>query len=169
MPGTDIAFGVKEVLNVEPTAPAVRRVNILVVEDDAGIAELLRSVFDDILGWETMIVGDAETALSLLSHASMDVLLVDVNLPGMKGTDLLATVHLRQGGRQPTAILMSTDAHVSHVQAALISGAARDFVAKPFDLDLLIDVLTRAVSETDSAPDDTEESTAVSAGLPCAA
>lgn len=60
---------------------------------------------------------------------------------------------------------MSTDAHVPHVQAALNSGAARDFVAKPFDLDLLVEILTRAVSAPRAADEAAEDSAAVGAPM----
>jgi CheY-like chemotaxis protein len=74
-----------------------RSLNILFVEDD----ELIRMATVDMLkglGHVVFDAGDAPTALSILDHAVIDVLMTDLGLPGMSGGRLAAeATRLRPG------------------------------------------------------------------------
>ena len=71
-----------------------RTLSILVVEDDEAVAELIRTILNDVAGWGTTVVHDASAAREVLRHVRIEVLVVDVNLQGISGLELL--VLLRQ-------------------------------------------------------------------------
>jgi CheY-like chemotaxis protein len=79
---------------------------ILVVDDELSflrtIATALRSS-----GYETIIASDAETALALLESLQPDIMLIDVNLPGIQGTELATRVKEHPEHSDVPVILMS--------------------------------------------------------------
>jgi len=72
---------------VEPQAPA--RGNLLIVEDDTGVRTLTTQVLRDA-GWTVFEAGNPADALAIAARESqpLDLLLTDVVLPGINGTDL---------------------------------------------------------------------------------
>jgi DNA-binding response OmpR family regulator len=66
--------------------------SILVVEDDVAVAELIRTVLNDVTGWGATIVHNAAAAREVFRHVQIEVLVVDVNLPGISGIELLNAV-----------------------------------------------------------------------------
>ena len=64
--------------------------SILVVEDDAATAELVRTILYLVPGWGATVVHDAAAAREVFTHVRIEVLVLDVNLPGISGPELLA-------------------------------------------------------------------------------
>ena len=73
-----------------------------------------------------------------------------VNLPGISGPELLEHLRRAPEWRAPPVILMSAQPGQPLVQEALARAAARDeavqFIAKPFDVDDLVDAVAQAVA-----------------------
>ena len=63
--------------------------SILVVEDDEAVAELIRAVLNDVSGWGATVVHNAAAARAVFQHVRIEVLVLDVNLPGISGLELL--------------------------------------------------------------------------------
>jgi DNA-binding response OmpR family regulator len=118
---------------------------VLVVEDDPTVAELVRAVINDVPGWGAIVAYDAPSALNLLEHVRADVLVLDVMLPGTTGIELLASLRTRAGWHDPPVIVMSANVSAQTVERALGSDATVQFVAKPFDIDELVDAMERAL------------------------
>ena len=112
--------------------------SILVVEDDEAVAELIRTVLNDVPGWGVTVVHDASAAREVFRHVRIELLVVDVNLPGVSGLALLALLRQDPDWNEPPTILMSADADQAGIQAALRDGLARTFLRKPFDIDQLV-------------------------------
>lgn len=91
---------------------------VLLVEDDPDQAGLFTLILS-IDGYEVITVSDAASALARLAESPVALLLVDLDLPGMKGDVLIATVKAQYPGVK--TILFSNHAHVDTVAAA--SGA----------------------------------------------
>lgn len=117
---------------------------ILVVEDEPSVAQLVRAVLNDVPGWSVVVAYDAHAAIRLLEHVPADVLLVDVNLPGMSGIELLAELRRRRGWHEPPVIVMSANVPPQRVEEVLGPGSFMQFLNKPFDIDQLIDVVHAA-------------------------
>jgi CheY-like chemotaxis protein len=137
--------------NLGPYGDAYERTTtILVVEDDFAVAELLRSAINSSRGWGAVVVRDPAGALDVMQHVPVDVLVLDVNLPGMSGPQLLERLRDTPHWRNQQAIFMSAAGPHPDVERALRSGVATRFIAKPFDLDELIDAIDIAARSAGS-------------------
>jgi DNA-binding response OmpR family regulator len=120
-------------------------VSILVVEDDAAVSELLRTLLNDVPGWGATVVHDAAAARAVFRHVQVEVLVVDVNLPGISGLELLELLRRDHGWQDPPVILVSAEPSQPGVAEAVARGTALRFLAKPFDVDQLIQAVHEAV------------------------
>lgn len=109
--------------------PLMERVmrTVLVVEDDDAIRMVLRVNLEDG-GYRVVEAGTAEEALVAFHDHDIDVLLVDLRLPGIQGYDLIRSV--RAVSHVPM-IIVTAQADSHDVVAGLEAGAD-DFVTKPF-------------------------------------
>jgi two-component system response regulator BaeR len=100
---------------------------ILIVEDDVKIAQLLVDYFT-ASNYQTMHLADGKLALNHVRNQSVDLMLLDLNLPGMDGLQVCQAV--RQFSQVP--IIMLT-ARVDEVDRLLgLESGADDYVCKPF-------------------------------------
>jgi two-component system response regulator MprA len=106
---------------------------ILVVEDDAKIADLLRRglAFE---GYAVDVASDGESALTLARDREPDVVILDLMLPGMDGLQVCR--RLRAGSDVPILMLTAKGAVADRV-AGLDSGAD-DYLVKPFAFEELL-------------------------------
>ena len=118
---------------------------ILVVEDDSAVAELLRALLNDVPGWGATVVHDAAAAREVFRHVSVEVLIVDVNLPGISGLELLALLREDPDWHDPPVILVSADRDQAGIREAVRRGDAARFIPKPFDVDDLIRAIREAL------------------------
>ena len=112
--------------------------SILVVEDDVAVAELIRTVLNGMTGWGATVVHSAAAARQVFRHVLIEVLVLDVNLPGISGLELLALLRHDSHWNEPPIILMSADASQSVINDALRDGQITTFLRKPFDVDQLV-------------------------------
>jgi len=103
---------------------------LLVVEDDA---QLANQVVDWLAeqGYQVEKVSNGEDALQLLSNFKYDVLLLDWNLPGMSGLELLK--RHRQAGGMSLALFITGKGDIDSKEKGLEIGAD-DYLVKPFDM-----------------------------------
>ena len=118
---------------------------ILVVEDDEAVAELLRTVLNDVPGWGATVVHHAGAARAVFHHVEVEVLVLDVNLPGITGLQLLELLRADPAWREPPVVLLSAVPDQPAVQEA--RGGGMRFLAKPFDVDELVEEVRVAVAE----------------------
>ena len=118
---------------------------VLVVEDDPAVAELIRTVINDVPTWGAVVAYDAPSAIDLLEHLRADVLVVDVMLPGTTGIELLASLRRRANWHDPPVLVMSANIPAQAVEQALGSDVDTQFLAKPFDIDELVESISRVL------------------------
>src|SRR5687768_12974467 len=119
-PGVDGADGADGVDGVDGVDGAgSHTLTILVVEDDVAVAELLRALLNRVPGWGATVVHDAAAAAEVFKHIAVEVLVVDVNLPGISGPDLLEHLRLDPHWHEPPVILMSAHPDQPAVDRAL--------------------------------------------------
>src|SRR4051812_24882415 len=120
--------------------------SILVVEDDVAVAELIRTVLNDVPGWGATVVHDASAAREVFRHVLIDVLVVDVNLPGISGLELLALLRCDAHWDEPPVLLLSARPTQDGIATALREGLVTRFLVKPFDVDQLVAEVHEAVA-----------------------
>ncbi|HVU12996.1 MAG TPA: response regulator transcription factor [Phototrophicaceae bacterium] len=106
---------------------------ILIVEDDNDTADFVTELLQTS-GYSAVIADTGEVALSEISNAQPDLVLLDMNLPDMNGLDLLRQV--RASSLLPM-IVLSGASHERTKVVALEEGAD-DYVVKPFSPEELI-------------------------------
>ncbi len=122
--------------------------SILVVEDDDAAAELIRTVLNDVVGWGATVVHDAAAAREVFRHVRVEVLVLDVNLPGLSGIELLALLRRDPHWAEPPVVVMSADPNQPEITGAVRDGLITRFLRKPFDVDELVHEVHAAVAMT---------------------
>jgi DNA-binding NtrC family response regulator len=109
---------------------------ILLVEDDADLrAALLQALRDD--GYRVHLAHNGRDALALHRAAPVDLILTDLMMPVMSGTALIAALHADDDSTP--VIAMSAVTSFDGLDPSLPR------LAKPFDLDALLDAIARHV------------------------
>jgi DNA-binding response OmpR family regulator len=163
MPGMNPSFLLPRVDRPTPVpAPAVKThhdhldeiataLPIFVVEDDPNLTELLRSRLTE-LGFTTEATGSGHAALARLAVGSCALVILDLGLPDLDGSALLAALRAR-GDATPVIVLTARDAIEERV-AALAAGAD-DYVTKPFETDELVARIRAVLRRHDAHAKDT--------------
>jgi DNA-binding NtrC family response regulator len=113
--------------------------NLLVVDNDRFVREACKEAAA-ALGYHTTATGTAEQALWLIDSESIDVVLLDLNLPGAGGLEVLRRIKLLQPDIE--VIAGSGNGTVQAAVQAMKAGAY-DFITKPFGLNELKLLLER--------------------------
>ena len=111
------------------SATAAPAVHLLVVDDDVEIFELARRYFGQH-GFRVSGAADGFAMRRLLSEETVDLVLLDLGLPGEDGLDL--TRYLRASWRGPVIIVSGREDSIDRVVGLELG--ADDYVSKPFDL-----------------------------------
>jgi DNA-binding NtrC family response regulator len=118
------------------------RARILVVDDDAAVVELLVESLQD--RYDVTGTVSAKAALERVVAEDLDVLVTDVEMPEMRGIDLLAAALDHKPGQ--LVLLITAFGSIQLAVEAVRAGAC-DFVTKPFKIDLLVLAIERALRE----------------------
>jgi DNA-binding NtrC family response regulator len=140
---------------------------LLLVEDDASVRATL-STFLELEGFAVEVAPSSESAFRKLAAESFPLVLSDIYLDSRTGLDILEEAKRRNPNC--IVVLMTGRGSMETVVAAT-RGGAFDYVAKPFELDDILNVLRRAVAarETDDAiveEDDLPESEMIGSSAP---
>ncbi len=100
---------------------------VLIVDDDPAIRDVVRIALQRG-GFDTAEAADGPAALRAVADAAPDLVVLDVTLPGMDGTEVCR--RLRRQGRVPILFLSSRDDEVDRVVGLEIGGD--DYLTKPF-------------------------------------
>lgn len=114
---------------------------ISVVDDDSSIREAMREMFRDE-AWSIETYPSAEAFLAAFRPQRENVLLVDAQMPGMNGVDLLE--QLRADGHMPPAVMISGHADIKLAVRAMRAGAVA-FLEKPVEYDELTGYIEQAL------------------------
>lgn len=105
-------------------------IRVLVVDDEPAIRRALRASLNE-LGFSIEEASRGEDALHLVQSRSFDVVLLDINMPGMGGIKTL--VKLRSlAPRMPILMLTVQDSEESKIEA--LESGADDYITKPFSM-----------------------------------
>jgi len=109
--------------------------HVLVVEDDAVNARLMERLLTSE-GYAVQVSPDGERALEILARARPDVVLLDVQLPGIDGFEVCRTIKLTPATRLVPVVLVTGMGAREHRLAGIRCGAD-EFLTKPFDIEEL--------------------------------
>ncbi len=118
------------------------RARILIVDDDRAVVEFML----EALGDRYVAVGESspQAALARIGVEEFDIVISDVEMPGLRGTDLLAAIL----EKKPTQLVLLITAFGSiELAVAAVRAGAVDFVAKPFKTDVLVLAIERALRD----------------------
>jgi two-component system response regulator AdeR len=101
---------------------------ILIVEDASEIVQILEIYFARE-GFRTVSAGDGMTGLAHHQRLKPDLIVLDINLPGQDGYEVLAAV--RRRGDTPVIIITALNEDLDKLQALRVG--ADDYVVKPFN------------------------------------
>ncbi len=107
---------------------------ILLLEDDTALNDTICEFLQDN-GHNVLAVYDGEDAQDKIYEENIDILLLDVNVPGIDGFELLRLE--RQKGNQTPAIFITSMDSVDDVEQGFKSGG-NDYIRKPFSLKELL-------------------------------
>jgi len=107
---------------------------ILIAEDERNLVAFLEKGLR-AAGYVTTAVGDGPSAIALARDEDFELLILDLGLPGLDGTDVLRT--LRAAGRKLPVLILSARDDVRDKVAGLQLGAD-DYLTKPFAFDELL-------------------------------
>lgn len=123
-----------------PSTPA--RARVLVVDDDAGVRDVISTLLD-ALGYDAAVASDGLLALDAVTTGAPELVLLDLELPGMRGEDVLSAVKARRPDVRVVVMSGKPNRDLSSVLAQGADGVLR----KPFkmsDLDRSVGALVRA-------------------------
>jgi CheY-like chemotaxis protein/anti-sigma regulatory factor (Ser/Thr protein kinase) len=121
--------------------------HVLVVDDDRALRLAITALLEDA-GYRTVEAGDGPDALEKLRQQPIDLMLLDIGLPGMSGLDVLARA--REGPSPPRVVMMTAD---DTPEALLQSfrGQAHWFMRKPFAPARIVEVVNDVLSASAAA------------------
>lgn len=117
------------------------KAQILIVEDDHDLREALVTTLE-LAKFRVREAESAERALMCLAEGSVDMVVSDVNMPGMSGHELLHEVQRLYPGLP--MMLITAYGQISHAVSAMQAGAI-DYLVKPFETSVLVDAVSRIV------------------------
>jgi two-component system chemotaxis response regulator CheY len=114
----------------------------MIVDDSRAIRMILRRILLEE-GYEVREAGNGDEALALMQAepGAIRLALVDWNMPGMNGLELLKKLRLSHNSDSLKVIMVTTESEVGHMTSALEAGAD-EYVMKPFTKEMLREKLT---------------------------
>ncbi len=109
------------------------RQRIMVVDDDQEMLRLINHILE-LEGFDTIVVADGNSALTLIEEIDPDLVILDIMMPGLDGFQTLDLI--REHSDVPVIILTARH-EVESLKRALFLGAD-DYVSKPFSTRALI-------------------------------
>ena len=106
---------------------------ILIVDDENDIAELISDILEDE-GYETVIANDGKTAIKLVKEENFDLVLLDVMMPDISGTEVCASI------RNETSCPIIFVTAKTNLTSKLVGFevGADDYITKPFIIEELV-------------------------------
>ena len=124
--------------------------SVLVVEDDPDLRDVLCQTLN-MSGYEALEAENAEQALKFLDRRKLDLIISDVQMPGINGDELLKLV--KRKSPEIPFVLITAYGSVTRAVEAMQAGAA-DYVVKPFEAEVLIEMVNRLALNSTSSLDD---------------
>lgn len=110
---------------------------VVIGEDDEPIAVLLRDAVNDEGGYQAVVVPDGAQLIDTVRQVHADLLILDIMMPGLNGFEIYDKVRADPDIRNMPVLFVSAAA--AQFEAELAKRKISDVIAKPFDLNDLLD------------------------------
>jgi DNA-binding response OmpR family regulator len=117
---------------------------VLVVDDQEDIREMARLVLTGA-GYEVVTAGSGTEALKLAREAAFDLMLLDINMPGLDGWATLRLLRADEAHDALPVAMFSVKSEVRDKVEGLKDGAI-DYITKPFGVDELVSRVSRILA-----------------------
>jgi len=122
-------------------------INVLVIDDESELRKMLSTILIDE-GYLVETAENGKQALKICEKTSFDVALIDIELPDMKGTELLH----RLKDIQPKMVKIIITGHPSVENAVKsVNEKADGYVLKPFNVPVLLETIKKTLAEKTNA------------------
>jgi len=119
--------------------------SILIVEDEAGPRESLRMILKPF--YNILTASDGEQAIRILQAQKVDLVTLDLNMPGMMGIDVLKEI--KRLKPEVEVVIITALVTLPNAQQAIQHGAS-DFLSKPFHVSEVITVIKKSFERLES-------------------
>jgi len=117
----------------------IPRGSILIVDDEFGPRESLRMIFQPF--YEVFTAENGHEAIQFLSQNKVDLVTLDLNMPGLAGIEVLRKLKSLQPGVE--VIIVTAHGSLSNAQEAVSLGAG-DFISKPYNVADIIATVSKS-------------------------
>lgn len=115
-------------------------INVLIVEDDPMVIEFNKRYLNQVEGFKLEAIARSfEEAVEVLKNKEIQLILLDIYMPGSTGLELLE--HIRKTGGEVDVIIVSAASDIPTIKKALLFGAV-DYLIKPFEYERFQSALT---------------------------
>jgi DNA-binding NtrC family response regulator len=126
---------------------------LLLVEDDPALQLTIQTALE-CQGYEVDAVSTTGEAIRRLGNSAYPIVISDIYIDERTGLDILDAAKRRDPG---CSVILMTGRGTIETTVAATRGGAFDYIAKPFELDVMIDAVERAVASRLDADDEAEE------------
>jgi chemotaxis protein histidine kinase CheA len=128
----------------ENAAVKRKRPRVLVVEDSVGVRELQRVILEGA-GYDVVTAVDGSDGAARLGQAPVDLVLSDVEMPGMDGFTLTRKIRRTRGWENVPVVIMTSRGDDADKRAGLDAGASAYLLKSEFDQADLVDTVRRLI------------------------
>jgi len=126
-----------------------KKEKILVLDDDPDIGTMIKMMLE-YKGYTVSVSDRADQAAEVLQSNDIDLVIMDMLLSGVNGTDLCSELKKNSSTSGIPVIMIS--AHPNAKEICLLAGAD-EFISKPFDMQDILSKIDRLISAIKSGPD----------------
>lgn len=122
------------------------RQQILYVEDNPANQQLMQQLLEELSDYQLALCHNAELGIELAIRQQPELILMDINLPGISGIDAMAQLKANESTRHIPVIAVSANAMDSARRKAMEAGFA-DYLTKPIELGQVMTVLEQYLQQ----------------------
>lgn len=114
------------------------KIKILIVDDDVSISQLVQATLAKTRLYEVRVENRSRQALAVVKEFRPDLILLDVDMPGMDGGEVARQIRADESVRATAIIFFTSLLSQSEAGQALVERSGDQFLAKPIDPAVLI-------------------------------
>ncbi len=119
------------------------KINVLIVDDDIGISETMKDIFEDF-NIDVDVANDGYQAIELIGEKFYDLAFLDIKMPGIDGVETLKRV---RNIRPFIKIVMMTAYSVEELIKEALDLGVDGILYKPFDIEKIINFMNQTIKK----------------------